>query len=242
LTISIPEDVIVSRTSRLFMLLDALRGHRRPVTATRLAETLSVSLRTIYRDIGTLVELGAPIDGEAGIGYVLRTGFFLPPLMFTEDELEALVLGARWVERQGDVGLARAAGTSLAKIATASPRDLRDGLAEAGLWAPILGRPNVPELSLQPIREAIRREHKLRIGYVNEVGESSERVIWPIVLAFMDKARVVAAWCELRNGFRHFRADRIRQLTPLRMRYPTRRAVLVKQWQAEDKIQLPTRS
>jgi len=104
----------VSRTSRLFMLLDALRGHRRPVTATRLAEALSVSLRTIYRDIGTLVELGAPIDGEAGIGYVLRAGFFLPPLMFTEDELEALVLGARWVERQGDAGLARAAGTALA--------------------------------------------------------------------------------------------------------------------------------
>ena len=229
----------MSRTSRLFMLLDALRGHRRPVTATWLADALAVSSRTIYRDIGTLVELGAPIDGEAGIGYVLRAGFFLPPLMFTEDELEALVLGARWVERQGDSSLARAAGTALAKIATASPRDLRDCLAEAGLWAPMLGGSSAPELRLQPIREAIRREHKLRIGYVNEVGESSERVIWPIALAFMEKARVLAAWCELRNGFRHFRADRIRQLTPLRMCYPTRRAMLVKQWQAEQKIQLP---
>jgi len=129
----------VSRTSRLFMLLDALRGHRRPVTATQLAEALSVSLRTIYRDVGTLIELGAPIDGEAGIGYVLRAGFFLPPLMFTEDELEALVLGGRWVERQGDAGLAQAAATALAKIATASPRDLRDNLAESGLWAPKLG-------------------------------------------------------------------------------------------------------
>jgi predicted DNA-binding transcriptional regulator YafY len=237
-----PSDVIVSRTSRLFMLLDALRAHRRPVTATRLAQLLSVSLRTIYRDIGTLVELGAPIDGEAGIGYILRTGFFLPPLMFTEDELEALVLGARWVERQGDASLARAAGTSLAKIASASPKDLRDGLAEAGLWAPLLGKPNSPELPLQPIREAIRREHKLRIAYINEGGESSDRVIWPIALAFMEKARVLAAWCELRNGFRHFRADRIRELTPLRMRYPTRRAVLVKQWQAEHKIRLPERS
>jgi predicted DNA-binding transcriptional regulator YafY len=183
---------MVSRTSRLFMLLDALRGHRRPITATRLAEVLSVSERTIYRDIGTLIELGAPIEGEAGIGYVLRAGFFLPPLMFTEDELEALVLGARWVERQGDTGLARAAGTALAKIATASPRDLRDCLADAGLWAPMLSSPSAAELPLQPIREAIRREHKLRIAYVNETGESSE-----------------AAWCELRNGFRHFRADRI---------------------------------
>jgi predicted DNA-binding transcriptional regulator YafY len=233
---------MVSRTSRLFMLLDALRGHRRPVTATRLAEALSVSLRTIYRDIGTLVELGAPIDGEAGIGYVLRAGFFLPPLMFTEDELEALVLGARWVERQGDMALARAAGTALAKIATASPRDLRDCLADTGLWAPMLSSPSAAELTLQPIREAIRREHKLRIAYVNESGDSSERVIWPIALAFMEKARVLAAWCEMRNGFRHFRADRIRQLTPLRLRYPTRRAALVKQWQAQEKIQLPGRS
>ena len=233
---------MVSRTSRLFMLLDALRGHRRPVTATRLAEALSVSSRTIYRDIGTLIELGAPIDGEAGIGYVLRAGFFLPPLMFTEDELEALVLGGRWVGRQGDAGLAQAAATALAKIATASPRDLRDNLAESGLWAPKLGPPGAAELPLQPIREAIRREHKLRIAYVNESGEASERVIWPIALAFTEKTRMLAAWCELRNGFRHFRADRIRDLTPLRLRYPTRRAALVKQWQTEQKIKLPGHS
>jgi predicted DNA-binding transcriptional regulator YafY len=232
----------VSRTARLFVLLDTLRGHRRPVTATRLAEALSVSSRTVYRDIATLIELGAPIDGEAGIGYMLRTGFFLPPLMFNEDELEALVLGARWVERQGDTGLARASGTALAKIATASPRDLRDCLADAGLWAPKFSSPSTAELPLQPIREAIRREHKLRIAYVNEAGQSSERVIWPIALAFMEKARVLAAWCELRNGFRHFRADRIRHIDPLRLRYPTRRQALVKQWQAEQKIQLPGRS
>lgn len=228
----------MSRTSRLFMLLDALRGHRRPVTATQLSQTLSVSLRTIYRDIGTLIELGAPIDGEAGVGYVLRAGFFLPPLMFNEDELEALLLGARWVEHQGDAGLARAAGSALAKIATASPRDLRDGLAEAGLWAPIFKEPATVELPLQPIREAIRREHKVRIAYVNESGESSDRVVWPIALAFLEKVQVMAAWCELRNGFRHFRADRIRQLTSLKLRYPTRRAVLVKQWRVQEKITL----
>jgi predicted DNA-binding transcriptional regulator YafY len=162
--------------------------------------------------------------------------------MFTEDELEALVLGARWVERQGDTGLAHGAATALAKIATASSRDLRDSLAEAGLWAPKLSSPSTAEAPLQPIREAIRREHKLRIAYVNESGESSERVIWPIALAFMENVRVLAAWCELRNGFRHFRADRIRDLTPLRLRYPTRRTALVKQWQVEQKIQLPKRS
>ena len=105
----------VSRTSRLFTLLDALRAHRRPVTAARLASDLDVSPRTIYRDIQTLIGLGAPIDGEAGLGYVLRAGFFLPPLMFSEDELEALVLGARWVQRQDDSSLQQAARSALAR-------------------------------------------------------------------------------------------------------------------------------
>jgi predicted DNA-binding transcriptional regulator YafY len=161
--------------------------------------------------------------------------------MFSEDELEALLLGARWVEHQGDAGLARAAGSALAKIATASPRDLRDGLAEAGLWAPIFKEPATVELPLQPIREAIRREHKVRIAYVSESGETSDRVVWPIALAFLEKVQVMAAWCELRHGFRHFRADRIRQLTSLKLRYPTRRAVLVKQWRVQEKITLTPR-
>lgn len=228
----------MSRTTRLFMLMDALRAHRRPVTAERLAGDLQVSTRTIYRDVQTLVELGAPIEGEAGMGYVLRTGFFLPPLMFTEDELEALVLGARWVARQPDASLERAATTALAKIATASPKDLRDRIAETGLWAPAFGARSAGPVQLQPIREAIRRENKLRIGYVDESGKPSDRVIWPIALAFMDKAHVVAAWCELRNGFRHFRADRINALTALRERYPTRRATLVKNWRTEMRISI----
>lgn len=212
------------------MLMDALRGHRRPVTAARLAEDLSVSSRTLYRDIQTLIELGAPIEGEAGMGYVLRTGFFLPPLMFSVDELEALVLGARWVEKQGDSDLARAAATALAKIATASPKDLRDDIAEAGIWAPTFNTPPTLTAPLAAIREAIRREHKVQIAYVDEHGATTERIIWPIGLAFMERVRMVAAWCELREGFRHFRADRIRSLMPLSLRYPTRRAVLVKAW------------
>ena len=106
----------MSRTARLFELLDALRAHRRPVTAAQIAEGLSVSVRTVYRDVQTLIGLGAPIDGGAGLGYVMRTGFFLPPLMFSEEELEALVLGARWVREQGDAGLAQAAESALAKL------------------------------------------------------------------------------------------------------------------------------
>src|SRR5205807_4595701 len=111
----------MDRTQRLFALMDGLRRHRRPVTAADLAGELAVSVRTIYRDIQALIGLGAPIDGEVGLGYLLWPGFFLPPLMFDEDELEALVLGARWVERQQDEALAKAAQNALAKIATAAP-------------------------------------------------------------------------------------------------------------------------
>ena len=115
---------------------------------------------------------------------------------------------------------------------------MREGLADAGLWAPVFNKPSPVELPLQPIREAIRKEHKVRIAYVNETGAATERIVWPIALAFLDKVQMMAAWCELRSGFRHFRADRISQLTSLRLRYPTRRVVLVKQWRTEQKIRM----
>ncbi len=226
----------MSRTTRLFKLMDALRGHRRPVTAARLADNLGVSVRTVYRDIQTLTGLGAPIEGEAGIGYLMRSGFFLPPLMFGEDELEALVLGARWVQGQGDPALAQAAATALAKIATASPKDLRDKIADTGLWAPQFRKSAEQPTGLRTLREALRREHKLNISYVDETGATTDRVVWPIGLAFFEGKRLLAAWCELRNGFRHFRADRIVALSSTRIPYPTRRAVLVKTWRREQNI------
>jgi predicted DNA-binding transcriptional regulator YafY len=225
------------RTERLFTLMDALRRHRRPVTAASLAQELSVSVRTIYRDVQTLIGLGAPIDGEAGIGYLLRSGFFLPPLMFDPDELEALVLGARWVERQGDEALGQAARNALAKIAAAAPRDLRDAMGETGFWV-VPGRA-APQPLLRPLREAIRNEHKLAIRYVDEQGAATERTIWPIGLAFYEGHRTIVAWCELRTGFRHFRADRIATLNPTTQRYPRRRAELAKAWRREMKIPEP---
>src|ERR1700734_4265737 len=158
----------MKRTERLFVLMDALRRHRRPVTAASLADELAVSMRTIYRDVQVLIGLGAPIDGEAGLGYLLRPGFFLPPLMFSEDELEALVLGARWVQGQGDPALAQAAASALAKIGTASPKDLRDKIADTGLWAPRFQTPAEQPDGLRTIREAVRREQKLSITYIDE--------------------------------------------------------------------------
>lgn len=223
----------MDRTERLLALMDALRRNRRPVTAQALSDELGVSVRTIYRDIQALIGLGAPIDGEAGIGYLLRPGFFLPPLMFSDDELEALVLGARWVRQHADEGLAKAAENALAKIAAASPVDRRDEIAGTGLWVAPDWKGRLKSDAVRPLREAIRRERKVELTYVDESGASTERTVWPIALAFVDQRRLVVAWCELRSGFRQFRADRIAGLRPTDIRYPTRRAILVKQWRAE---------
>jgi len=226
----------VARTERLFTLMDALRRHRRPVTAADLGAELRVSVRTVYRDIQVLTGLGAPIDGEAGLGYLLRPGFFLPPLMFDEAELEALVLGVRLVDRQGDEALAAAARNALGKIASAAPADLRDVIAATGLWAPRRQRPEADHHLLTPLREAIRKEQKLRIDYTDEKGAATTRTVWPIALAFYDDRRTIAAWCELRSGFRHFRTDRIGALEATAERYPKRRAVLIADWRRAQEL------
>ncbi|UGQ46030.1 helix-turn-helix transcriptional regulator [Massilia endophytica] len=226
----------MSRTGRLFQLMDALRGNRRPVTAAVLAERLGVSERTIYRDIQALAELGAPVEGSAGVGYVLRTGFFLPPLMFDADELEALVLGARWVHQQGDETLTRAATSALAKIATATPKDLRDHMADTSLWVPVRVNGSSNEVFMRPAREAIRRQCKLRLGYSDEKGNQSERTVWPFALAFFEGRRVLAAWCELRDATRHFRVDRIVTAETLADRYPVPRHQLLRRWREEQSI------
>jgi len=226
----------VSRSQRLLDLIQVLRQHRRPVAGAILAEELGVSLRTLYRDIEALKGLGAHIDGEAGIGYVLRPGFMLPPLMFTEEEIEALVLGSRWVSERADGPLGGAARNALAKIGTVLPDDLKDGLDSSGL----LVGPGEPiaagDAELASIRSAIRTERKLEIAYADGKGSATERTIWPFALAFFDRVRVVVAWCELRTGYRHFRTDRITALKPMAKRYPRRRLALLKEWRALERI------
>lgn len=199
----------MDKTERLFALLDALRRRRSPVTAETLAEEQEVSVRTIYRDVQTLIGLGAPIEGEAGLGYVLRSGFFMPPLMFSPTELEALVLGARWVQTLPDGELGDAARTALAKIATASPDDLRARIDDTGLWPMSLAsrRPRAPVL--QQARDAMRRERAVMIAYQDEQGRATERTIWPLQLAYYEGKEIVAAWCCLREDFRLFRINRI---------------------------------
>jgi predicted DNA-binding transcriptional regulator YafY len=223
----------MDKTERLFAVMDALRRHRRPVTAAQLAEEQNVSVRTLYRDVQTLIGLGAPIDGEAGIGYMLRPGFFMPPLMFTPEEMEALVLGGRWVEAQPDDGLGAAARNALAKIATASPEDLRDRISDTGLWPVMMRGPLQPAPVLGEVRTAMRAEKAVHIVYRDEAGRTSERDIWPVQFAYYEGKQIIAAWCCLRQAFRHFRTDRIVALTPTETRYGKRRAVLAREWELD---------
>lgn len=210
--------------------MQLLRRHRYPVAGASLAESLGVSLRTLYRDIATLQAQGAHIEGAPGLGYVLKPGFMLPPLMFSEEEIEAIVLGSRWVANRTDGALADAAGNALAKIAAVLPADLRASLeASTLLIGP--GDPLPPmTVDLTVIREAIRTERKLHLAYRDEAGKTSERVIWPFALGFFERVRMVVAWCELRDGFRHFRADRIEAMTVSAARYPRGRRSLLKAW------------
>jgi len=229
----------LSRSARLLDLIQALRRHRRPVTAAALAAELGVSARSIYRDVATLIAQGAPIEGAAGFGYVLRPGFLLPPLMFGDDEIEALVLGLRWVAQCGDESLSMAAADALAKIAAVLPAALRDKAEDAGLLAGP-GEPIAPALiDLADLRRTIRAERKLRISYVDGKGGRTERTIWPLALAFFDRLRVVAAWCELRQDFRHFRTDRIISAVPTGERYPRRRRALLAEWRKREDIPEP---
>ncbi|HVF94180.1 MAG TPA: YafY family protein [Sphingomonas sp.] len=220
----------MSRAQRLLDLIQVLRRHRRAVAGAVLAEELGVSVRTLYRDVEALKAQGAHIDGEAGVGYVLRPGFMLPPLMFSEDEIEALVLGSRWVSERADGPLGKAARNVLAKIGAVLPEDLKDGIDASGLLIGPGDAIATGDAELAAIREAIRSERETLIVYSDEQGSATERAIWPFALAFYDRVRVVVAWCEMRQGYRHFRTDRITALDVTPRRYPRRRASLLKEW------------
>lgn len=229
----------MSRAERLLDLIQLLRRHRAPVTGQSMAAELGVSIRTLYRDIATLQAQGADIQGEPGVGYVLRPGFTLPPLMFSIDEIEALVLGSRLVARRSqDARLSEAAINALSKITAVLPPDLRDQVDASTM---LVGRdeviPATADLSI--IRLAIRSEHRLRIGYSDADGSVTERIIWPFAIGFFERVRIIVAWCELRADYRTFRLDRISTLYPLEERYPRRRAVLLKEWREREGVPAP---
>ena len=222
----------MTRATRLLDLLQALRRHRHPVTAATLAGELAVSVRTIYRDIASLQAQGATIAGEAGIGYVLQPGLLLPPLMFSADEIDAVLLGLRLVADRADPGLALAADNAAAKITAVLPADRRDA-AETNVLMAGPAAPISDQIDIGPLREAIRAERKIDLSYRDGDGAASERVVWPIALSMFNTVRVLIGWCELRQDFRHFRTDRIAVVMVGTAPIPRRRAVLLREWRGQ---------
>ncbi len=226
----------MSRTERLLALIQALRRHRRPVSGRELADEVSVSLRTIYRDIQTLIGQGVRITGERGVGYIMRPGFLLPPLMFRDEEIEALILGSRWVAQQPDEALARAAQDAVAKIMAVLPDNLKERMEYAGLF-PVAADDRAQDVvEAAVLREAIRRERKLRIVYRDGQGNETTRVVWPLALAFFERIRMLVAWCEMRTAFRHFRTDRIISAVISSEHLPRRRRLLLREWRSLEGI------
>ncbi len=201
------------RADRLFRVVERLR-RRGPVTAAALAEELEVSVRTVYRDVQDLVGSGVPILGEAGVGYALARGFDLPPLMFTEEEIEALVLGARIVESRADPALARAARDVLQKVEAVLPARLKARVEEAALFAPGFRSASAGE-GLTRLRGAIRQRRKVAFAYQDRSGAPTRRTVQPLGVFYWGATWSLGAWCELRTGFRNFRTDRIAELAVL---------------------------
>ncbi|MCA3597940.1 MAG: YafY family transcriptional regulator [Methylobacterium sp.] len=221
----------MARADRLIQLTQALRRHRRPVTAAMLAEETGVSERTIYRDIISLQVSGVPVRGEAGIGYVLESGFDLPPLMFTPEECEALMLGLRFVRDRSDAGLQRVIDDTRAKIEAILPPALKESFNTAPLFAPVYRPREVSRIDESLLRRALREWRKIRIRYRDGKEEETIRVVWPVALGYFETTRGLSAWCEMRQGFRHFRTDRIEELTSLDEKIPRRRTLLMRDWE-----------
>ena len=203
------------RADRLFQIVQLLRRRRTATTAAHIASKLEISERTVYRDIRDLILAGTPIDGEAGVGYRLRPGYDLPPLMFDRDEIQALVLGARIVRRFGDPALARASDSILNKVAAVLPKDLEPLLADTPLFVPTtIGGARSAD-GLAAAREALVAHRRIQLHYDNGRGQTTDRIVRPLGVFFWGRTWTLAAWCELRVGFRNFRLDRVKTATIL---------------------------
>jgi len=223
------------RADRLFDIIQRLRTARQPMTAATIAEQLEVTVRTVYRDIAALQARRVPIEGAAGIGYVLRRGFDLPPLMFTTEEVDAIITGARLVRRLRDPKLQSAADSVLAKITTVLPEALRGHLVDAPVFVSSGSAAASEGVDLAEVRSAIHAARKLRIAYLDGEGRRTQRTIWPVAMAYYVDVTLIAAWCELRNDFRHFRVDRIEWASALDERFEAEQGKLYAEWLALPK-------
>lgn len=223
----------MQRSTRLFETIQIIRAAQRPVTAEALAAELEVSVRTVYRDVAALQAMRIPVEGEAGVGYVMRRGYDLPPLNFDQEEIEALRVGLSMLQRTGDSALQRAASRIADKI---------DGLRadadwiQVAPWGAPLDDPSLGCVSKALLRDAIRNERKLRLTYRDGDGAETTRTVRPIALVYHVEVVLVAAWCELRQGFRHFRTDRIWACDALEERFEGQGATLRAIWAEENRF------
>jgi predicted DNA-binding transcriptional regulator YafY len=220
----------MGRSNRMFEVIQVLRSTRKPLTAQAIAERLEVNKRTIYRDIAALQAMRIPIEGEAGIGYVMRRGFDLPPLMFDADEVEAIVVGLAMLQRTGDRGLQSAAASVGAKIALVLPQETGSRIDSKTLHVSTWGAA-APGIDMKALRRAIREERKLRLGYLDAANQPTQRIVKPIAIVYYVEVAVLAAWCELRGDFRHFRVDRIAALKSLTERFTGEGIALRRSWE-----------
>ncbi|WP_445678477.1 helix-turn-helix transcriptional regulator [Radicibacter daui] len=230
------------RADRLFQIIQILRRSTRPVTAAALAAEIEVSKRTIYRDIADLIGQRVPIAGEAGFGYLLAEDYSMPPLMLTPDEIEAVVLGAQWVAGRGDKTLSLAAADVIAKIAAVIPAELRPFIAEPSVGVKPGGAGPEELIDITDLRRAIREGRKLRLIYRAENGEETQRIIWPVILGYSEAVRLIVAWCELRQGFRHFRTDRVLAAEVMEETNGLRKSDLRRRWELWRAQQMTSRA
>ncbi|MFS8047751.1 helix-turn-helix transcriptional regulator [Rhizobium sp. BR 314] len=219
------------RADRLFQIIQILRRSSRPVTAAALAEELEISKRTVYRDVADLMSQRVPIEGEAGFGYILSSDFDMPPLMLTREEIEAVMLGAQWVAGRADKALANAARDVAAKIAAMVPEHLRPYIVEPSVGAkPAIQQPEEESIDPSMLRAAVREGRKLRLRYRSDAGKETLRTVWPVILGYAETSRILVAWCELRQGFRHFRTERILAADMLEEGHGLRPGELRRRW------------
>lgn len=218
------------RADRLFDIIQNLRAANQPLTAAALALKLEVTARTIYRDVATLQARRIPIEGEPGIGYVLRRGFDLPPLMFTTEEIEAIAVGTRLINRIRDPKLQRAAEGVLSKLAVALPDSARTCLVSPRFYISEGSAQRATGVDLSEVRDAIRSSRKMRISYVDKAGARTRRTIWPIATAYYVDVTLIGAWCELRSDYRNFRVERIATSKVLTECFSSDRGRLLREW------------
>ena len=226
----------MSRSLRMYEVIQLLRSASAPMTAQAIGDALEVSKRTAYRDIAALQSMRVPIDGEAGIGYIMRPGFDLPPLAFSSEEIEAIVVGLALLRRTGDTGLQRAAQQVANKINEVIPNEDKTQFNTETLH--VSGWNAIPSstIEINRLRRAIRDEKKLKLAYIDAENNHTRRIIWPLAIVYYIDVIILAAWCELRSDFRHFRIDRSQEFKQTTENFRDKGNQLRRSWRAQHDL------